>query len=94
MHAVFMGKQGIVFDGALITRKNPVCNGGFCIPIGNNIKAIRSFNKGLGFPTINFKQEERGMKSQRENHSVFDQTTGTIFGSLVKGTDLMQGITY
>jgi uncharacterized protein len=56
MHAVFFGKQGIVFGGHLISGKNPVCvTVEFSIQVGNNIKAIRSFNEDLGFPTINFK---------------------------------------
>ncbi len=56
MHAVFFGKQGIVFGGHLISGKNPVCvTVEFNIQVGNNIKAIRSFNEDLGFPTINFK---------------------------------------
>jgi predicted DNA-binding protein with PD1-like motif len=56
MHAVFFGKQGIVFGGHLISGKNPVCvTVEFSIQVGNNIKATRSFNEDLGFPTINFK---------------------------------------
>ncbi len=45
------------------------------------ISRIQDIRDHVGCSII---KEERGMKSQRENHSVFDQTTGTIFGSLVK----------
>lgn len=74
--AVFIGQQGIVFGDILFLEKSRTYKW-----------AIRSFNKDFGLPKIIFKQEGRGLKSRRENHSFLDQTTGTIFGSLVNGAD-------
>ena len=55
MHAVFMGKKGIIFGGHIIPGENPVSvTIEFNIQVGKNIKAIRSFNEDLGFQTINF----------------------------------------